>query len=355
LILSLLGETAIHIDFCDLKNLLPVTAFQISTTSPHKSGLQMLIFRLCCHKKGDVMKLSQFKDSTILRMLFIGGVVATIASCAINPAGASSPEWLASLLQGLGAEMLGAAVTFLLIDLIFTRRREQEQRDEALKQEKEALIGKLRSRAPGVAIRAGEELREKRWLVDGTLKGIDISGADLQKVDLSYANLENVDLWNANLQHTNLTAAILKEARLNSTDLRGSRLFKTDLRSADLTHADLRGANLECVNLENASLDLANLQGANLAYANLQKTDLYDANLQKARLGGANLQNANLSFALLQNATGLEHARLNEFTRLPDETFWTHETDIKRFTDPKHPNFHIVPSQDVRYGGDSME
>jgi hypothetical protein len=67
----------------------------------------------------------------------------------------------------------------------------------------------------------------------------------------------------------------------------------------------------------------------------------------------ANLQGANLSYANLQGAV-LEDAELNETTILPDGTQWTPDTDLKRFTDPKHPNFWRSDEPDSpAYRGDA--
>jgi hypothetical protein len=63
---------------------------------------------------------------------------------------------------------------------------------------------------------------------------------------------------------------------------------------------------------------MSNLQGADLTLTNLQGADLRRTNLQGA---------------------DLEVAQFDENTILPDMTKWTPDTDMKRFTDPKHPQF----------------
>jgi hypothetical protein len=90
--------------------------------------------------------------------------------------------------------------------------------------------------------------------------------------------------------------------------------------------------------LQGAYLWRANLQGAFLGGVNLKRAILVGANLQEAVLGDANLQGADLCSANLQRA-GLVGATFDENTTLPDETKWTPDTDIARFTDPEHSEF----------------
>jgi hypothetical protein len=45
-------------------------------------------------------------------------------------------------------------------------------------------------------------------------------------------------------------------------------------------------------------------------------------------LGGASL-----------HSSSLQNAEFDEDTKLPDETIWTPDTDMARFTDPNHPDF----------------
>ena len=82
----------------------------------------------------------------------------------------------------------------------------------------------------------------------------------------------------------------------------------------------------------------ANLEGADLTHANLDGARLLRANLQGAILSGAILQAAILLEVNLQGAH-LDNVRLDEQTMLPDGRQWTHETDMRRFTDPEHPAF----------------
>jgi uncharacterized protein YjbI with pentapeptide repeats len=57
------------------------------------------------------------------------------------------------------------------------------------------------------------------------------------------------------------------------------------------------------------------------------------ANLSGADLRGTNLRGADLEYAIL------EDAQWDETTVLPDDTYWTTEVDLARFTDPNHADF----------------
>ena len=114
--------------------------------------------------------------------------------------------------------------------------------------------------------------------------------------------------------------------------LRHGWLYDGSLQGADLAEANLQEATLMGADLQRANLVMANLQRAMLAHANLQGAYLWQASLQGAYLGMANLQGAHLTGANLQGAY------LDQYTTLPDGTKWTLDTDMARFTDPKHPD-----------------
>ncbi len=181
-------------------------------------------------------------------------------------------------------EAISIAITVLVIDQL-NRRREERLEKASLK---ERLIRELGSISHDVAIHAAEELHAYGWLRDGSLQG--------------------AILWSADLQEANLANAKMQQA--------------------SLSHADLRGVYLGFADLQGASLRYAKMQRAYLVCANLQGADLAEAHLQMANLGGANLQEAQVG-----------PSGFDENTNLPDNTKWTPETDLSRFTDPNHPNF----------------
>lgn len=144
-------------------------------------------------------------------------------------------------------------------------------------------------------------------LAQADLSGQNLQWADLRQADLRQANLAGADLLGANLSGANLDGANLEGANLRGTDLSGARLGQTALRGADLHWAVLRNAQL--------------------GKADLSQTDLQGADLENASLLGANLEGANLKNAHMLG------------TMMPDGSAWTPRTDVRRFTDPSHPDF----------------
>ena len=127
--------------------------------------------------------------------------------------------------------------------------------------------------------------------------------------------------------------------------LREANMAGVNLAGVNLAGANLAGVNLAGANLHGAFLMDAHLHGANLATTNLQGAKLEDAKLVNAELMGAKLVGANLRGANLHGAK-LEDAKFDKTTILPDDTHWIRNTDMHRFTDPKHPGFRWYPIGD---------
>jgi len=124
---------------------------------------------------------------------------------------------------GLATELVGAVVTYVLLE-IFVGESENTEREKA------RLIAEMGSEFRDVAVPAVDKLRQREWISDGSLIGKDLTGANLRKADLHEANLRKANLSGANLHKANLTEA----------KLCGAWLRRVDLGSADLRGADLR-------------------------------------------------------------------------------------------------------------------
>jgi uncharacterized protein YjbI with pentapeptide repeats len=186
-------------------------------------------------------------------------------------------DWLDSVLQNAGTEMLGAFLTFLLIEVFVRKRRERDADERAIDQEKQRLILQMSSPDNAFAVEAARILQARGWGF-----GNDVT---LQGVSLANANLQEAVLQRANLKGTHLSCANLKGARL---------------LGADLQEAVLLGANFE----------------------------------------GANLEDANLQEAFLKDSLGLVRGAIfSEETIMPDGYRWTPDTNLSRFIDPNHPDF----------------
>lgn len=190
----------------------------------------------------------------------------------------SSLRWWGNWLQDVGTEMLGAAVTILLVELVIYQKRDEASRvNQALARRREHLTNQLK-RAYSLERRQKilDRMAEQDLLTEAWLHGID-----LQQVNLDHRNLSESDFYEANLS-------------------------KASLENSNLTEATLRRANLS---------------HANLASANLRDADLVEANLDGADLHGAKLNNADLN-----------QVRFSPKTRLPDGTYWSSSLDLAMFT-----------------------
>ena len=180
------------------------------------------------------------------------------------------------------------------------------------------------------------------YLTDELLRFPDRMRRHSRVVDLSGANLQNADLSGKDLEAANLQGADLRGANLEDTQLQGANLRDAKLDGAVIMNTDLRGADLRDVELQHSEFLYADLSGANLKGTNwhgkdLNMIDLRFANLQDATLCETNLTDADLKYALLQDAD-LRDATLSEAT-LPDGSKFEDGTDLRKFTDPTHPEF----------------
>lgn len=153
-------------------------------------------------------------------------------------------------------ELIGVAITVLLIDALNTKRRNKERKAQ--------LIRHMGSRYPDVAVTAAREMYYHGWGFgkDDSLVGTSLKGANLEDAFLGEVNFQGAILTDANLE--------------------GACLDGANLQEAFLSWSNLQSANLQNANLEEAWLTGTNLEGASLFGTNLWKADLYKANLEGA-------------------------------------------------------------------------
>lgn len=179
----------------------------------------------------------------------------------------------------LSAELIGMALTVLVLDGLYSYRDNQR--------EKRRVIQQMASPSNEFALHAVNIADNEKWLFDGSLRG----------VNLSVANLKGAILWGTKLEGARLAVVNLENANLRECQFQNTYLGKSNMKNSDLREANLIEANLTEVDLTNANLEGANLRGAILTNANLH---------------GANLKNT-----VLENAD-LKGAIINKETKLPD-------------------------------------
>jgi uncharacterized protein YjbI with pentapeptide repeats len=213
------------------------------------------------------------------------GLFASLWSMLTQIATIGIKDSLINLSSNLGTELVGIAITVLVIDFLYQRQSFDQLRRQ--------LIRELRSPDNGIALRALEEIKANGWLKNGTLRRSDLAGA----------NLEGCDLTGADLQGANLSRANLKDATMLSINLKNATLISADLRNAKLGNIKFEESPFAALVFR--ELGFANLEGANLTHANLEQADLTFANLRGARLYLTNLVGTRLSQANLEGVQGL--------------------------------------------------
>jgi hypothetical protein len=208
--------------------------------------------------------------------------------------------WWDGFLQNSGTEMLGAFLTFILLEVVRGRRerKAQEAAEERRTRATQDLVRNFIQAQELARLRATQTPEERQ----PTLDSMNATGL-----------LQGAYLYKANLQEANLVTA----------NLQGTNLYKANLQGATLSGANLQGANLYKANLLGAHLEWANLKEVHLHGADLRAADLDGANLQGATLSGASLQGARqLTVEQLRQADSLRGATLPDGTKLPDFNTW---------------------------------
>ncbi len=115
-------------------------------------------------------------------------------------------------------ELISIAVTVLIIDVINRQRGKQQELSD--------LKWQMASRDNTLAKEAVRKLRGNKWLIDGTLKGIDLRGANLRGAGLYKANLEGADLRKVKLNDAYLVGANLRNANVTVEQLATAQNLK---------------------------------------------------------------------------------------------------------------------------------
>lgn len=113
----------------------------------------------------------------------------------------------------------------------------------------------------------GESLKTilEKMVRDGySLKGLDLTAADLRDAVLKNADLSDAILTDANLRGARLQKAILTNADLTYANLRAASLYKADLSGATLVYADLRDAKVRKAIFKDTDRTSADLRGTGL-------------------------------------------------------------------------------------------
>ena len=207
---------------------------------------------------------SRYSSRTWMKLIVLFAIYYFVAAVFI-PAlrdGGLSWERVEGLIDNLATEIIGAAVTFFIFELVLERRDQERDMLRALRQ--------LKSKVNDTALSAFDELRETDFLYDGSLKHAELTGANLKDANFWEANLEGVKLVGAHLEDADFWDANLEDADLSYAFLQGSSFWEANLKGSDLREANLHGVNLSDANLEGATFE--GKHGNNIIRAILDET-----------------------------------------------------------------------------------
>lgn len=188
--------------------------------------------------KADMINVISFQFAFLSLLVLYLGVVLTGKNSFTTVVGDSYGAWLGIIVDAMLLYFINWAI-----------------RREAM----ENLINQFGSESNAFALDAAKQLRKKGYLVDGSLSGIDMTHAQLDRANLNQAKLRGADL----------TFASLKEASLVEADFSNSNLTGADLRQAECRWANFENANLRWAKLEGATLDGVKFDGADLRFAQI--------------------------------------------------------------------------------------
>jgi len=272
-------------------------------------------------------------DEKRLLWLIIGAVLLSgTGSFAINALSAADLGsellgWVEAWLLDLSTDLASGGVVYALLRRFLRQAAPEPSYIDAVQTALPAITD-----APPLMdeLKKADTPETRQWILNRAKSSL--RGAHLVDANLERANLANADLQGADLTKARLRSAILSQANLRRANLSQAQLIEANLRGADLREAVMRRAFLSGADLRGAKLAGAVLQtslwGTNLGNADLNGADLRGAELFRTDLSGANLQGVQL-----QDAT------INPDTILPDGKQWQPKTDLRRFTDPTHPQF----------------
>lgn len=152
------------------------------------------------------LMLAFFTGSSVVAgflFLILGGYISVRGYFFLYPQEFSLAKIAGDFYANAGTELISIAITVLVIDVINKRRNKQQELAD--------LKWQMGSKDNVLVLEAVRKLRGKKWLIDGSLRGIDLRGANL-----SNAKLFRADLEEANLERVKLKGAFMKQANLRN-------------------------------------------------------------------------------------------------------------------------------------------
>jgi len=130
------------------------------------------------------------------------------------------------------------------------------------------------------------------------LRGVDLTGANLQGAIMDYVDLTGAVLTRANLKSASLREVHANNALFSMTRLNEANLFKSDLRQADFSGAILDGADLSATRIAGAKFVWSSMENVKVQYVD----DAIGATFENAKLGGSSVIESKLFEVNLKGA-----------------------------------------------------
>ena len=227
-------------------------------------------------------------------------------------------DWFKGFLLNISTELFGAALIYVLIDVI---KESQEKEKNALQE----VTRKLISRHPALVSDAIQQILFNEKLKNKLFSQENIPFTHMMLDNQSFP--KSFSFPKIDISHSEFRQAILKGVTFVNTIMHGVNFEQADLASACLKNCDLQASIFD-----NADLSHADLSGCKLEHVDFTE---------------ANLTNANLTNAIITDTTQLTGAKLPSFEEdergfVKEGSIWQKHTDMKRFTDPNHPNYYVV-------------
>lgn len=251
-------------------------------------------------------------------------------------------------LSSLFPEAAGIFFTVVFIDALYRRNAEET--------EIRRLIRQMRSRHNYLALQALEQLGER--VSTGAVRGksfafADLTGAYIADADCYKTNFFHTRLIGGTVSHSNCASANFEMCDLTASTLSRTNFANSCFRGATIIHANVDNCDFEEANFYNFNRNLPPETPIQVTFGSsrFDKCDFRHAWLRHSNFIFCSMKLADLEFADMKFTEGnidftdanLERVKFQAaylpMSTLPDGSVWTEETDLERFTNPKHPDF----------------
>lgn len=276
----------------------------------------------------DKVVVEWWKQLTEIQKQILGILILT--SSGLTLLGLLLDQDIPGIILNLATELLGAAITFVLIDIVLGRIQKAEEERRAFEKDVENLKHQLVSGNSMTANIAAQTLTSLKLHRTDALFGLDLKSKDLREVDFDDYNFKRVNFRGSELQRAKFRHANLVDSNFNDAKLTGALFSHSILSNSTLLGSDMRDAVLDSIEAQHAifvdcNLQRANVRGANLVNANFTNADLRGSDFSHSNICGVDFTDANLDGVVFSGVI------FDQNTILPDGSVMKSTTDIYRF------------------------